>query len=65
MLKARFKRLAAQDERARRRLAEIEMSIAALNDEDLLDFADIFKESPRTPLAQSAFAEVARRGLPL
>ncbi len=47
------------------RLATIEASITTLANEDLLDFADIFKAEPQTPLAETAFAEIARRGISL
>ena len=47
------------------RLATIEASITTLVDDDLLDFADIFKADPHTPLAETAFAEMARRGISL
>ena len=65
MLKTRIKRRVDQGERARKRLAQIETSIAALSDDDLLDLADIFKEVPQMPLAESAFAEMAKRGISL
>jgi hypothetical protein len=51
--------------RALKRLAEIEASIAALQNNDLLDFADIFGEQPRMPLGEIAAAEMARRKISL
>ncbi|RYY14232.1 MAG: hypothetical protein EON55_08820 [Alphaproteobacteria bacterium] len=65
MLKTRMKRLAHRSEAAVQRLAEIEASITILGNEDLLDIADIFKAEPRTPLGESAFAEMARRNISL
>lgn len=65
MLKTRMKRLSVLSERAVKRLADIEKSIKALSDEDLLDLSDIFKVEPRTPLGEIAFAEMARRGIAL
>lgn len=65
MLQTRFRRQADQGEYARKRLALIEASITGLSDDDLLDLADIFNGEPRTPLGESAFAEMARRNLTL
>jgi hypothetical protein len=65
MLKTRVKRYADQGQRARKRLAEIETSIAVLSDDDLLDLCDIFKDVPQTPLAEIAFTEMAKRGISL
>lgn len=65
MLKIRDKRRVDQGERARKRLAQIEMSIAALSDDDLLDLADIFKDAPQSPLAEIAFTQMAERGISL
>ena len=47
------------------RQATIEASITSLANEDLLDIADIFKAEPHAPLAETAFAEMARRGISL
>lgn len=47
------------------RLAAIEASIMALNNDDLLDLADIFNAEPHTPLGEIAFAEMAQRGISL
>jgi hypothetical protein len=65
MLQRRIRRAAVRGARAVERLAEIEASIRALSDDDLLDLADIFKNERTTPLGESAFAEVARRTLSL
>ena len=65
MLKTRKRRLDRLNETARQRLAQIEASIAALPDEDLLDLADIYKAKPQTPLGEIAFAEMARRNISL
>lgn len=65
MLKTQMKRFVGHAERATRRLAEIENSIANLAVEDLLDLADIFKAAPHTPLGEIAFAEMARRNVSL
>lgn len=65
MLKTQIKRLAHRDSNAAKRLAQIEASILALSDDDLLDLADIFAQEPRTVLGETAFAELARRDLTL
>ncbi len=65
MLKTRMKRLTVRNDRALERLAAIETSIAGLNDEDLLDLADIFKSETATPLGEIAAAEMTRRGISL
>ncbi|MCC2976616.1 hypothetical protein LK533_07995 [Sphingomonas sp. PL-96] len=65
MLKLRMRREAEQNARAMKRLTQIEMSITGLENEDLLDLADIFAEKPETPIAQYAFAEMGRRKISL
>ena len=65
MLKTRMKRVADRGDRAVRRLAEIDASIANLSNEDLLDLADIFKAEPRSLIGDMAFAEMARRNISL
>lgn len=65
MLKTRMKRIATETARALDRLAAIEAAVAALGDEDLLDFADIFAAGDPTPLRPMAEAEMRRRGLSL
>ncbi|WP_153810797.1 hypothetical protein [Sphingomonas sp. RIT328] len=46
-------------------MTAIEASIVALDDEDLLDLADIFRARAETPLALIAASEMTRRGLRL
>ncbi|TXC70412.1 hypothetical protein FSB78_05235 [Sphingomonas ginsenosidivorax] len=65
MLKTHIKRRAAQGARAVQALADIEASITALNDEDLLDLADIFSGETPTAIGDAASMEVKRRGLSL
>ncbi len=65
MLKTRMKRLANETDRVRERLVAIEAAVAALADEDLLDFADIFASGEPTPLRAMAEAQMRRRGLSL
>lgn len=60
-LKLRVKRLARRNEEAARRLAEIDLSITTLSDDDLLDLGDIFKAEPRGALGAIACAEMSRR----
>ena len=65
MLKTRMKRLSVRNERAAERLIEIETSVTRLNDEDLLDLADIFRAEATTVLGEIAHAEMTRRGISL
>lgn len=65
MQKERTKWRADSATRALKRLDEIEASIRGLNDEDLLDFADIFVREPQTPLGNFALAEMAKREIGL
>lgn len=65
MLKFRIKRQEAIIERTFERLAAVEASIVALDDEDLLDFADIFVRGAPTPLREMAEAEMQRRQINL
>jgi hypothetical protein len=65
MLKIRIKREAELRGRDIERLRLVEASITQLGDEDLLDLADIFKDQAETPIAQCAFAEMARRSISL
>ncbi len=65
MLPLRMKRLACRNEKAARRLTEVELSIIALSDDDLLDLADIFQTEPRGILGKTAWAEMRRRNLSL
>lgn len=65
MLKFRIKRRAAASADAVTRLAKIEASVVALNDEDLLDLADIFNAEPSTPLMMIAAREMQKRSISL
>jgi hypothetical protein len=65
MLRTRMKRLAARDARALQLLADIERSIAGLENEDLLDLADIFRGERHGPLGEIAAREMARREISL
>lgn len=65
MLKTRIKRQAAEAERAVAQLADIRTSIVALDDEDLLDLADIFARGAPTQLRAMAAAEMSKRNLSL
>ena len=49
--------------KALRTVREIEATIVALGDEDLLDLQDIFAEAPTSALGTLASDEVRRRGL--
>ena len=65
MLRTRKKRLAARDARAVTMRAEVERSVAGLENEDLLDLADIFRGERRGALGEMAAREMARRGISL
>ena len=65
MLKTRMRRLAAQSDSAIERLAQIEMSVTDLADEDLLDLADIFQATSGSPLGAMARSEMTRRNIRL
>ena len=65
MLKTRMKRLNISRERAAAQLTAIETSLIALADEDLLDFADIFRSKPDSVLGQLALAEMKKRNIRL
>lgn len=65
MLKTRIKRRTVEGAHAVAELAAIHASIAALNDEDLLDLADIFAREASGALKTMAGAEMARRGVSL
>ncbi|MBD8546438.1 hypothetical protein [Sphingomonas sp. CFBP 8760] len=60
-----MRRQTAVAEQAVTRLDEIQASIVALGDEDLLDFADIFRGATPTPLWDLAAAEMRKRDLRL
>ena len=63
MLRTRMKRLASQGERMEKRVAAIETAIVALDNDDLLDLADIFEAKPDNPIKEIANAEMQRRGI--
>ena len=65
MLKLQMKRLARRNEEAARRLAEIEVTISTLSDDDLLDLGDIFYAEPRGILGAIAWTEMGRRNISL
>jgi len=63
MLRIRKKREAQRSAFAAKRLVQVAASIAGLENEDLLDLADIFKATPDTPIMQYAVTEMGRRGI--
>jgi len=63
MLKMKIRRRVAEAAQAVTQLAEIRTSITALNDEDLLDLADIFSAEIRTSIGNNASMELKRRNL--
>ena len=63
MLRIRKKREAWRNALTAERLAQVEASILSLANEDLLDLADIFQETPDTPIMRYAAAEMERRGI--
>lgn len=65
MLRTRMKRLASQDERMEKRVAAIETAIVALDNDDLLDLADIFEAKSDNPIKEIANTEMQRRGISL
>lgn len=65
MLKTRIKRCTIESARAGARLADIEASVCALNDEDLLDLADIFSGDTDGPLREMAATAMVKRNLSL
>lgn len=65
MQKERIKWRATRGTRALKRLNDIEASIRALQDNDLLDLADIFPEQPQTLLGDIAAAEMTKRQITL
>lgn len=65
MLKRRIKQRDLEGARAVKIMADIRASIAALNDEDLLDLADIFRGEAHTSLMKLAAAEMEKRNLRL
>jgi hypothetical protein len=65
MLKLKSKRSAVHAAIAVAQVAGIRVSIKALNDEDLLDLADIFAGKSSTIITDIASAEMKRRNLNL
>lgn len=65
MLRIRMKRLVGQGERKEKRMAAIETAIITLDNDDLLDLADIFKAKPDNPIKEIANAEMQQRGISL
>lgn len=65
MLKTRIRRQAAEADRAVAQLAAIRRSVAALDNEDLLDLADIFGRGLPTLLGEMATAEMTKRNISL
>ncbi|MEH3036218.1 MAG: hypothetical protein PGN23_06965 [Sphingomonas adhaesiva] len=65
MLKLKAKRIAVRNAESAMALAGITASVVALDDEDLLDLADIFARGSDTPLGSIARTEMARRGISL
>jgi hypothetical protein len=65
MQKERNRWRATRATRTLKRLAAIEASIVALQDNDLLDFADIFVGQPQTLLGEIAAAEMTKRKIAL
>lgn len=65
MLQMKLKRTAADAANAVAQMAKIRASIGALNDEDLLDLADIFVGKASTFITDIASAEMKQRNLSL
>ncbi|MES3153929.1 hypothetical protein O6Y00_16140 [Sphingomonas faeni] len=65
MRKTRTKRHARRAAYNEASIASIEGSIAALENEDLLDLADIFRLQAESPIAEMAAAEMKKRGITL
>ena len=63
MLNYRTKQRALRGAQAVKRLDEIETTIVKLNDNDLLDLADIFKDQPGSSLRETAFSEMQKRNI--
>lgn len=61
MLKTRIRRRFDQTAQAAGRLSLIEASITGLQNEDLLDLADIFRDQAETPLAKMTKLEMKKR----
>lgn len=65
MRRLQMKREAREDDRARARLRDVEASIRALADEDLLDLADIFQAQPAAMMNIVAQDEMTKRNIRL
>ncbi|MCU6454137.1 hypothetical protein LPN01_08615 [Sphingomonas sp. A2-49] len=65
MLRLRTKRQGIAAAQTATTLAQIAASIGRLDDESLLDLADIFAHDAASPLQPLAAAEMTRRGLSL
>lgn len=65
MLRTRVRRQQAEIKRAQTRLSAVEAAVAGLDDEDLLDLADIFARGEPTPLREMAQDEMRRRNISL
>lgn len=65
MLKYQIKRRDAEREKAVAEIVDIEASIVALNNDDLLDLADIFQHAANTRLREMTTTEMAKRNLRL
>ena len=65
MLRFKMKRLDHARDQAAARLADIESSLLSLDDEDLLDIADIFRDQPTSLIGQIVLAEMENRHISL
>ncbi len=65
MLRTRMKRIAEKSERTEQRVVAIEAAIVALDNDDLLDLADIFDAKADNPLKEIAKFEMMKRGISL
>lgn len=65
MLRSKMKRLDQDRDQAVARLADIEFSLLSLDDEDLLDIADIFRNQPTSLIGQIVLAEMEKRHISL
>lgn len=65
MLRLRDRRRSVSSASAVRRLALIEVSIGVLENEDLLDLADILRSQNTTPLAVMVSANMLKRNIRL
>lgn len=65
MLRTRMKRLAEKSERTEQRVVAIEAAIVALDNDDLLDLADIFDAKADNPLKEIVKFEMTKRGISL